>query len=273
MSKDQEPQRPLHIERAMKLTRIATVASVKLSSRSWVNRPPNQWDGPPVEHDRPCIIVGGYGGGVEYYKLLQMSLEQAGIKRVAIMPPVEYAFADIRDSAARLSSMVKLLGDEVDIVAHSEGGLVSRWYVSHLGGENHVKHLVTLATPHRGLPTRIEDYPRLERYALARRAHNVIDKVANKTVIPMTEIALRQMLRGSDFLQQLGEEVPLSDTQYLAVRSRWDMVVPYSCADLPPADNVANVSLTEGPHFGNHAAIAATSSEAFNATMTFIRRA
>jgi pimeloyl-ACP methyl ester carboxylesterase len=256
----------------MQFARAATVTGVRLSARTWANRVPLYWDGPQVAHDRALVIVGGYGGGPDFYSFLGTSLEHAGIRRVAIMPPVENAFADIRVSAERLAKVVRLLGGDVDIIGHSEGGLVARWFVKHLHGDEVVRHVVTLGTPNRGLPHRIEDYPQLERYAAARRLHQVIDTVANRTVLPMTELAFRQMLRGSSFMQDLGQDVPPGRTEYLAVRSKWDGVVPFSASDLPPADNVANVALRGGPRTGNHAAIASTSSRAFEATMTFVRR-
>ncbi|HEX7671630.1 MAG TPA: hypothetical protein VF395_18680, partial [Polyangiaceae bacterium] len=40
---------------------------------------------------------------------------------------------------------------EVDLVCHSLGGLVARTYVDLLGGHSHVRRVVTLGTPHRGL--------------------------------------------------------------------------------------------------------------------------
>ena len=39
---------------------------------------------------------------------------------------------------------------EIHIVAHSMGGLVSRYYLQELGGAKHCKTLITLATPHHG---------------------------------------------------------------------------------------------------------------------------
>lgn len=38
----------------------------------------------------------------------------------------------------------------VDIVAHGLGGLAAAWYVRHLGGQHHVRRLVTVGTPWRG---------------------------------------------------------------------------------------------------------------------------
>lgn len=42
---------------------------------------------------------------------------------------------------------------EFHIVAHSMGGLVSRYYLQELGGHEHCRTLVTLATPHNGTKT------------------------------------------------------------------------------------------------------------------------
>jgi pimeloyl-ACP methyl ester carboxylesterase len=41
-------------------------------------------------------------------------------------------------------------GKQFDIIAHSMGGLVSRWYIERLGGKNVVSHLVMLGTPNAG---------------------------------------------------------------------------------------------------------------------------
>ena len=257
----------------MRMLRGATVTGVKLSARAWARRPVHAWDGPAITHDRAVVIAGGYAGSPDFYDLLRRSYEAVGIRRVAVMPPVDNAFADIRASAERLAKMVDLLGGDVDIVGHSEGGLMARWYVKELGGAEHVRHVVTLGTPNRGLPVRVEDYPWLERFSTARRIHQVADGVARRTVIPIASVALRQMLRGSEFMEQLNEVSPPGPVQYLAVRSRWDGVVPYGAADLPDADNVANVEIRGGARLANHAAIASTSPDAFTATVSFIRRA
>ena len=262
----------LRLDRAMRLLRTSTVHTVKLSARAWARHPVHIWDGPPVEHRRALVIVGGFAGSIDFYTLLRRSYENAGFRRVAVMPPVDNAFADIRVSAERLATMVHLLGGDVDIIGHSEGGLMARWFVKELGGADVVRHVVTLGSPNRGLPVRIEDYPWLERSATARRVHQMVDSVADRTVLPMASVALRQMLRGSEFMSTLGTHVPAGDTQYLAIRSKWDFVVPFGTADLPAAPNVANVTLRSGARYGNHAAIASTSKEAFAATMSFVRR-
>jgi hypothetical protein len=49
-------------------------------------------------------------------------------------------------------------GKILHIVAHSTGGLVSRWFIEHEGGNQVVEHLVMLGAPNAGLPwARVED--------------------------------------------------------------------------------------------------------------------
>jgi len=81
------------------------------------------------------------------------------------------------------------------------------------------------------------------------------------------------MVRGSDFLVELeaagGTPGP---TQYLAIASRHDGVIPFSTASLPDAWNVANVTIDDGWMNGNHLSIASTNQHAFDATMSFLLR-
>lgn len=41
-------------------------------------------------------------------------------------------------------------GSQVDIVAHSMGGIIARYFIQKLGGDAVVRNLVTLGTPHQG---------------------------------------------------------------------------------------------------------------------------
>jgi len=42
------------------------------------------------------------------------------------------------------------------VIAHSMGGLVARWYIDHLGGAEVTRKLITVATPHRGALSALE---------------------------------------------------------------------------------------------------------------------
>ena len=54
--------------------------------------------------------------------------------------------ADLADRLDRAGAR----GARLDLVGHSLGGLLGRWYVQEMGGASHVGRVVTLATPHAG---------------------------------------------------------------------------------------------------------------------------
>ncbi|MBI4021396.1 MAG: alpha/beta fold hydrolase [Candidatus Aenigmarchaeota archaeon] len=72
-----------------------------------------------------------------------------------LFTPSGCAAGDIKGYAATLLTEVNAVKQQtgaakVDIVAHSMGGLVSRWYLQKLGGSANVQTFITLGTPHDG---------------------------------------------------------------------------------------------------------------------------
>lgn len=72
---------------------------------------------------------------------------------------------EIQDNAQALKERLEQVGLGADhgkslhVVAHSMGGLVSRWFIEHLGGNKVVQHLVMLGTPNGGSPwSTVEDW-------------------------------------------------------------------------------------------------------------------
>ncbi len=64
-------------------------------------------------------------------------------------PPAENA-GNLQD---RINQVKPITGSPtVDLVAHSQGGLVARAYIQGTDYANDVAHLITLGTPHRGIP-------------------------------------------------------------------------------------------------------------------------
>lgn len=101
----------------------------------------------------PVVIVPGYLDGSWYFALVRSRAHKMG--RGTHVLPLFPNICDITVTAQRLRAFVeKVKADtgaaKVDIVAHSEGGLISRHYIKFLGGEAHVGKLVTLGTPHHG---------------------------------------------------------------------------------------------------------------------------
>lgn len=101
-------------------------------------------------------------------------------------------------------------GKTLHVVAHSMGGLVSRWFIEREQGDRVVHHLVTLGTPHAGSP-----WPTIEGLATTALALglNGLSAVAWPAkllgnlvaAIETVDVTLDQMAPNSPFLATLGQ--------------------------------------------------------------------
>ncbi len=101
-------------------------------------------------------------------------------------------------------------GKTVHIIAHSMGGLVSRWFIEQEGGQEIVNHLIMLGTPNNGSP-----WPQVQAgvTAAVSFALNGLSIVAAPLKIlegllkriETIDVSLDQMQPGSDFLAELAK--------------------------------------------------------------------
>ncbi len=110
----------------------------------------------PCEDDTqpPVILIHGYmmRGGVLWP--MMRYLKRKGFKRVFLFT-YSPLWRDIPHFAEQLAQKVNEITrrcetDHVDLIGHSMGGLVARYYINFLGGEEKVERLITLGTPHHG---------------------------------------------------------------------------------------------------------------------------
>jgi triacylglycerol lipase len=130
--------------------------------------------------------------------------------------------------AERVGQLTREHGCErIDLVGHSEGGLIGRYYVQKLDGARRVRHLVTLATPHRGT-----------RWAYS--GHLV------SHVLP----SLRQMVPGSPLLRDLADESFPASVRLTSISSQRDSICPpLSCRlETRGAPHLENVEMMGGGH-------------------------
>jgi pimeloyl-ACP methyl ester carboxylesterase len=111
--------------------------------------------------------------------------------------------------------------DRVHLIGHSLGGVVARWYIQELGGENHVDHCVTVGTPHTG------------------------------TVAAYIGIgpAAKDMRPGSEVMRHLEYGFHRSKVAYVNFYSDFDvLIVPAASAVLPERSNVHNCLIQDLGH-------------------------
>jgi len=108
-------------------------------------------------------------------------------------------------------------GDGVTILAHSMGGLASRYYIEGLGGEEYVDSVVTLGTPHQG--------SLLATFGWFTRGG-------------------RAMTPGSEFLEELNEDCSV-EVEYTVVWSEDDRTIrPAENARMPfEADSIHDIEI------------------------------
>jgi triacylglycerol lipase len=171
----------------------------------------------------PVLLVHGVVDNRTVFARLRRELRRRGFTRVESFT-YSPLLTDIRDAARALSRRVDdacaASGSEtVQVVGHSLGGLVARYYVQRLGGDRRVETLVSLGTPHGG----------------TRTAQLVPHPIA------------RQLRPGSALLQELAAPAPGCSTRFVAVWSDLDqMVMPRRSAVLEHSDLRTHARLVRG---------------------------
>lgn len=164
-----------------------------------------------AESGRPVIVVNGTFGPNFFYEPLKWRLESDGY-RVWTFELVNLGVSDINQSARALEAFVadvrgRTGASQVDLIGHSQGGLVARQYIKAYGGSSTVNNLITLSAPNYGT-----------------ELANLVDLFAGYLC---GEVAsCQQMAVGSDFLAELNSrDDTYGPVRYTTFRTLWDEVV------------------------------------------------
>lgn len=103
---------------------------------------------------RPVLMLHGFVDNRSVFVLLRRSLARHGWRELQCLNYSPLT-CDIRVAAELLGRHVEEVcartgRDGVDLVGHSLGGLIARYYAQCLGGDLRVRNVVTLGTPHEG---------------------------------------------------------------------------------------------------------------------------
>jgi pimeloyl-ACP methyl ester carboxylesterase len=169
----------------------------------------------------PILLLHGMADNRSVFTLLRLGLRRRGFGQVTTL---NYSIltGDVRVAAAQLAEEVEALVAEtgyerVHVVGHSMGGLIARYYVTRLGGDERVHTLVTLGSPHHGTYTA---------YAWNSRI-------------------MQQLRPGSPLMQELEQPIESCRTRFLCYWSDLDQLMfPQRTAALEHPDlNVTNVEM------------------------------
>ena len=224
----------------------------------------NDWNcKPTAEHPRPVVLLHGtWMNAYNGYAFMGQPIKDAGYCTFtfnygrsglveggglgSLLPGV-MGTGYIQDSSKQVATFVdRVLAatgtDEVDIIAHSQGGALANWYTKYDGGAAKVKNLVTYGATHHG--TSLDGIG-----ALGRMINNAGIDILGLIEIFVGHAGIQQTI-GSDFVNQLnanGDTVPGVD--YTVVGTRYDEVTnPYDLTFLKPGPGatVDNITLQEG---------------------------
>ncbi|MBF6619941.1 MAG: alpha/beta fold hydrolase [Patulibacter sp.] len=201
---------------------------VVLVHGTWENRYDN-WASlsPRLKSDGYCVFALNYGDDAN--------------SALGLLPSLK-GTSDIAESAEELAAFVDDVraatgADEVDIVGHSQGGLMARQYLKFEGGASEVNRLVTLGATHHG--TTLSGIGTLgATFGLLGAAEPFLGEAAIQQVV------------GSDFLATLnagGDTVPGVD--YTVIATKYDEVTtPYQSTFLTagPGATVQNITIQTG---------------------------
>ncbi|MEU7055264.1 alpha/beta fold hydrolase [Streptomyces sp. NPDC046197] len=167
----------------------------------------------PTGAKPPVVLLHGFIDNRSVFVLLRRNLAQHGRQRVESLNYSPLT-CDIRTAAELLGRHIEEIcertgSSQVDVVGHSLGGLIARYYVQRLGGDLRVRTLVTLGTPHSGT-----------RVAPLANAHPIV----------------RQMRPGSEVIEELARPAPGCRTHFVSFWSDLDHLMDpleSACIDHP----------------------------------------
>ncbi|MGE3619679.1 MAG: peptidoglycan DD-metalloendopeptidase family protein [Acidimicrobiia bacterium] len=235
---------------------------------------------PPPRGRRVAVLVGGLGSTSTNAAIDDVDTAALGYGRADVLrfsyrggrtPDATDGFAavpssaygagdttvDLHQSAVRLADLVEQVvrqgdGATVDLLAHSQGGLVARLALAELARRNgpdwvaQLGAFVTLGTPHGGTD-------------LATAAEDVGSTLVGDAVLEVLgdafghgmhhdDPSIRQMAEGSELVRALAATPPPEGVDVVAIAARGDLVVPVPHTDIPGAPHVVVDGWGTGAH-------------------------
>lgn len=225
------------------------MAQAALTANAPTTPPPgaNDWNcKPSAAHPRPVVLVHGTFANMDddwqtaspvlvNHGYCVFAFNFGGSSPTSDVQGTGEIAASAQTLAAFVDKVLAATGAaKVDLVGHSQGGMMPRYYLNFLGGAAKVGTLVGLAPSNYGTTADGE-----VTLADLLGARSLMDSGEASTC----EACVEQE-EGSAFLAKLNAEPTVPGVRYTVIESRGDEVVtPYTNAFLPAGPDVTNVTL------------------------------
>lgn len=197
-----------------------------------VELPKNQLNCP--SDNTPVVFVHGWGSDASAFDEMDELFKKCGIRTHRdttnnVNPDL------IKNRAIILRNQIDEFKREtgakkVNIIAHSMGGLISRYYIKYLNGNSFVDKLIMLGTPNHGSNLAVYD-------SEDAKLIDTITAYDNTKPEPDANHITTQMMVGSDFLSELNSPTETYGyVGYYTIRGTLDSVVSLDSAKLTGVD-------------------------------------
>lgn len=184
---------------------------------------------------RPIVLIHGFGASSRVLQPLERHLRRAlnrPVIRMRLGGRIHLHLADIRDSSRKVHRAIQRMArktdfEHVDVVGHSMGGLVATYLLKQLDRGRHVRHVVTLGTPH----------------------HGTSAAYAGILLAGAVSRAIWQMRPKSPLLEELRYSTMPRGTRLVSIAAEGDEIVPLQAARLPSTGQYGNLVLEGLSHW------------------------
>jgi len=186
---------------------------------------------------KPVLLIYGFGANRRVMMVLEERLRRDGydVFTINLGGLFEILRTDgIEETASFVNIKVKRLIErynlpEIAIVGHSEGGIIGRYMVQKLGGDEYTHTLITLASPHRGTP-----FAYLGLVATGFISQN-----------------LWQLTPNSSFIKELNSTRFPEGVRFCAIYSKDDRLIPYPYS-IPERETIPHLVTVEVDGIGHN---------------------
>ena len=110
----------------------------------------------PLDEPRTILLITGVTIPAEWFDPIVARLERDGFRPVVWEPPALLS-GSLLEASHQLADVIDELRaetgqDTIDILAECTGGVIARYYLHTLGGDQYVDRMVTFVSPQSGLP-------------------------------------------------------------------------------------------------------------------------